>query len=128
MTRIPRFSIVGLRPTNARICLWWMRAHSSRKRTRIRPGPSSRCRGEHPITSLINSKKGISDMDRREHLKLLLTGAMGAGMLASAACSPEEKKELDAIVSDYGRTPEERVVDEALHSKTIYTKRELAMV
>lgn len=67
-------------------------------------------------------------MDRREHLKLLLTGSMGAGLLASAACSPQEKKELDAIVSDYGRTPEEKAVDEALHSKTFFTKRELAMV
>ena len=48
-------------------------------------------------------------MDRREHLKLLLSGALGAGLLASAACTPEETAELETLAEKagggYGRTP-----------------------
>lgn len=68
-------------------------------------------------------------MDRREHLKLLLTGSLGAGLLAAAACTPEEKAELEALAGGgNGRTPEERAHDQAMQAETFYTPHEMATI
>jgi hypothetical protein len=68
-------------------------------------------------------------MDRREHLKLLLTGSIGAGLLSAAACTPDEKAELDALAGGgYGRTPEEARRDADLKADTFYTPHEMATI
>lgn len=67
-------------------------------------------------------------MDRRESLKLLLAGGLGTGLLATASCTPEEKADLDALIGDYGRTPEEKVVDGNLMADRFFTDVELATI
>ena len=67
-------------------------------------------------------------MDRRESLKLLLAGGLGSGLLATASCTPEEKADLETLIGEYGRTPEEKVVDEKLMAERFFTDKELATI
>ena len=71
-------------------------------------------------------------MDRREHLKLLLAGSFGAGLLMTTGCSPEDRKISEEIIREagggYGRNPEEMEHDKRLHSETFFTENELKMV
>ncbi len=71
-------------------------------------------------------------MDRREHLKLLLAGSFGAGLLLTTGCSEEDRKTSEEIIrkegGGYGRTPGEIAHDEKLHSETFFTEQEHKMV
>lgn len=65
-------------------------------------------------------------MDRREHLKLLFAGSVGAGLLMTTSCSEEDRRISEEIIADnsYGRTEKERQRDEKLHSETFFTEEE----
>jgi len=71
-------------------------------------------------------------MDRREHLKLLLAGSFGAGLLMTTGCSPEDRKISEDIIRQagggYGRNAEEAARDARLHAETFFTEREMKMV
>jgi hypothetical protein len=67
-------------------------------------------------------------MNRRENIKLLLTGTLGTGLIWSA-CSPEAKQDLYSPQlhggTAGGRSPEETVLDQKLLSETFFTKEEM---
>lgn len=69
-------------------------------------------------------------MDRRENLKVLLTGTVATGYLLTTGCSPEDAKQAKEIIGSfsYGRTPEEKLVNEKLMADTFFTEREKSMV
>jgi len=69
-------------------------------------------------------------MDRRENLKVLLTGTVATGYLLTTGCSPEDTKKAQEIIGSfsYGRTPEETLVNEKLMADTFFTEREKSMV
>lgn len=71
-------------------------------------------------------------MDRREHLKLLLAGSFGAGLLMTGGCSVEDRKTSEEIIRNegegYGRTPDEIAHDEKLYAETFFTEQEYKMV
>ncbi len=69
-------------------------------------------------------------MDRREHLKLLLAGSLGAGLFAATSCSSEDRKTSEQIIAEgsYGRTETERQRDRKLASETFFTEHERATV
>lgn len=69
-------------------------------------------------------------MDRREHLKLLLAGSVGAGLFVATGCSEEDRQTSRQIISEnsYGRTPEELARDEELKRETFFTDSELRTV
>lgn len=69
-------------------------------------------------------------MDRREHLKLLLTGSLGTGLLITSPFTEEDLEISKKIIqeSSYGRTEEERRRDERLHSETFFTEHEMKTV
>lgn len=71
-------------------------------------------------------------MDRREHLKLLLAGSVGAGLFLSTGCSPEDIEESKRVIAvndgDYGRTEEELAFNQRLQSETFFTTSEHQMV
>lgn len=67
-------------------------------------------------------------MNRRENLKLLLTGTMGTGLIWSA-CSPETKQQLNSPQlhkgTQGGRIPDEMALDQKLLSETFFTEDEM---
>jgi gluconate 2-dehydrogenase gamma chain len=65
-------------------------------------------------------------MERREYLKLMLAGSVGAGMLFTAACSREDLVISEKILASgsYGRTEEEKDLDQRLNSETFFTDHE----
>ncbi|REL32955.1 gluconate 2-dehydrogenase subunit 3 family protein [Rhodohalobacter sp. SW132] len=70
-------------------------------------------------------------MDRREHLKLLFAGSIGTGLLLSS-CTEEDLEISRQIITEnsetYGRTDEELLRDQQLHSDTFFTEHEREMV
>lgn len=69
-------------------------------------------------------------MDRREHLKLLLAGSIGTGLLMTS-CTEEDFETSEKIIADnssYGRTDDELVRDEKLYSDTFFTDNEWQIV
>ena len=62
-------------------------------------------------------------MDRRSHLKYMLTGAIGSAALLQA-CAPEKEKAATLTLAGYGRTPEELERDAELHSQSFFTEEE----
>lgn len=69
-------------------------------------------------------------MDRRENIKVLLTGTVATGFLLSTGCSPADVKKSESILAAglYGRTPEEIEVDKKLMAETFLTEKEKKMV
>jgi hypothetical protein len=69
-------------------------------------------------------------MDRRENLKLLLSGTLATGFLLSTGCQDEDQTPLDDTLSysGYGRTPEEIEVDSKLKSETFFSDKEMVMI
>ena len=72
-------------------------------------------------------------MDRREHLKILLAGTVGAGLFLGTACTEEDRKKSEEIIEEgpgfgYGRTEEEKERDRRLHAETFFTDSEFKMV
>ena len=69
-------------------------------------------------------------MNRRENLKILLTGSIGTGLILSA-CTPEIKQaDLSPKImgTQGGRVPEEVALDNRLLSDRFFTDSELAML
>lgn len=71
-------------------------------------------------------------MDRREHLKLLLAGTVGAGFFMTS-CTEEDRRISEEIIErgpgfGYGRTEEEMEHDRRLHSETFFTDSEMEMI
>jgi len=71
-------------------------------------------------------------MDRREHLKLLLAGSFGAGLVLTSGCTAEDREESERIIAEngggYGRTDEEIEHDQRLKSETFFTDAEKQLV
>ncbi|KXK38722.1 MAG: gluconate 2-dehydrogenase subunit 3 family protein [Saprospiraceae bacterium] len=71
-------------------------------------------------------------MDRRENIKLLLTGTVATGFWLTTGCNPKDTATAEKIIatstSGYGRTPEEMVHDAELMSQTFFTEKERKMV
>ncbi|MEX0778962.1 MAG: gluconate 2-dehydrogenase subunit 3 family protein [Balneolales bacterium] len=65
-------------------------------------------------------------MDRREHLKLLLAGSVGAGLFVTTSCSEADRAQSEEIIKQntYGRTPEELALDEKLKAEVFFTEQE----
>jgi gluconate 2-dehydrogenase gamma chain len=65
-------------------------------------------------------------MERREYLKLMLAGSVGAGIFITAACSREDLAISEKIIASgsYGRTEEEKDLDRQLNSETFFTDHE----
>ena len=71
-------------------------------------------------------------MDRREYLRLLLTGSIGAGLFMTS-CTDEDRKTSEEIINresgfGYGRTQEEMERDHRLRSETFFTDSEMEMI
>ncbi|MEX0660603.1 MAG: gluconate 2-dehydrogenase subunit 3 family protein [Balneolaceae bacterium] len=64
-------------------------------------------------------------MNRREYLKLMLAGSVGTGFLLNS-CTSEDVETSREIIADgsYGRTEEETLRDEQLHSDKFFTDHE----
>jgi len=72
-------------------------------------------------------------MDRREHVKLLLSGSLGGGLLSLFACAPDELAQQQAAINaaaggGYGRTAEEIAHDAKINAETFYTPHEMATI
>ena len=66
-------------------------------------------------------------MNRRENLKLLFTGSVGAGLLLTG-CEPEQVAVQNQVLSGGtmgGRTEEEKILDQKLLSETFFTEAEV---
>jgi len=69
-------------------------------------------------------------MDRRESIKTILLGSLGAGVLLTG-CEPEDLKNPANTIEKgggYGRTPKEVKHDEELRSETFFNPHELATI
>ncbi|MEX0929356.1 MAG: gluconate 2-dehydrogenase subunit 3 family protein [Balneolales bacterium] len=62
-------------------------------------------------------------MDRREHLKLLLAGSLGAGLVSATSCSEADRAVSEQIIAEntYGRTPEEVAHNQKLQAGVFFT-------
>lgn len=67
-------------------------------------------------------------MDRRENLKVLLTGTVATGFLLSTGCGSEDREKAKSVVAGYGRTPEEVLHDQKMSAETFFTEKEKKMV
>ncbi len=69
-------------------------------------------------------------MDRRENLKLLLSGTLATGFLMTTGCSDSDLKSSDEIIKQggYGRTEEEIEVDKKLYQDTFFTDKEMVII
>lgn len=71
-------------------------------------------------------------MDRREHLKLLLAGGVGAGLFMATGCTEEDQRISEDIIREngygYGRTDYEKEIDRRIHAEQFFTESEFEMV
>lgn len=69
-------------------------------------------------------------MDRRENLKVLLSGTVATGFLLSTGCNPEDTKQANQILdkAGYGRISEEILHDKKMISETFFSEKERKMV
>jgi hypothetical protein len=69
-------------------------------------------------------------MDRRENLKVILTGSLATGFLLSTGCTSETNAgdKVKNTQQGYGRTPEEMLHDQKLRSETFFTQKEQKMI
>ena len=67
-------------------------------------------------------------MDRRENLKVLLSGTVATGFLLSTGCGPDETKISENLIKGYGRTPDEILHDQKLMSELFFSENEKKMV
>lgn len=74
-------------------------------------------------------------MDRKEYLKLMMAGSLGAGLFMATGCSEDDRQLSEQIIANsdgngdgYGRTEEEKTLDEKLHAETFFTDSEKVMV
>ena len=68
-------------------------------------------------------------MNRRDSLKALAVGTVTAGTLLSSCNNKDEKKAASAgEVGEYGRTPEEKLLDKKLMEEKFFTTAELATI
>ncbi len=69
-------------------------------------------------------------MDRRENLKLLLSGTLATGFLMTTGCSDADIKKSNEIIEGggYGRTEDEMAVDKKLNSEVFFTEKEMVMI
>lgn len=72
-------------------------------------------------------------MDRREYVKLMLAGSVGAGLFLQSGCTPEDLRESEQIVHpsggvERGYTPAELDRDRALQAETFFNEHERATI
>ena len=68
-------------------------------------------------------------MDRRESIKSLMIGSLAGGMLLKS-CAPENATKVEQSLWQYtyGRTPEEKEVDEKLLKNTFFKNEEMLLI
>jgi gluconate 2-dehydrogenase gamma chain len=70
-------------------------------------------------------------MDRRKHIRLLLSGTLATGFVLTTGCNPSEKviEAEEAMNSyNYGRIPEETLHDQKINAETFFTDKERNMI
>ncbi len=69
-------------------------------------------------------------MDRRENIKVLLAGTMATSYLLSTGCKDDKSPHVSSVKDSlsYGRTAEEKLVDEKLIGETFFSDKEKKMV
>jgi gluconate 2-dehydrogenase gamma chain len=67
-------------------------------------------------------------MNRRDNLKLILTGGIATTLLVNESCKKEDTKITNKELGKYGRTEDELKHDEKVLSDVFFTKEELAIV
>ena len=71
-------------------------------------------------------------MDRRENLKVLITGTVATGLLITTGCKDDKAVTSQSTTQKYlyGRTPEEAAIDKKLLSatKNIFNKNKNELV
>jgi hypothetical protein len=69
-------------------------------------------------------------MDRRENLKVLITGTVATGLLFTSGCKEEKVVKKSSAGGDllYGRTDDETELDNKLLAETFFTEKERKMV
>lgn len=71
-------------------------------------------------------------MDRREYVKLMLAGSVGAGLFLQSGCTPEDRRQSEAILQSSGAargyTEHELERDRELQEKTFFNPHERATV
>ncbi|WP_340103889.1 gluconate 2-dehydrogenase subunit 3 family protein [Rhodohalobacter sp. 8-1] len=73
-------------------------------------------------------------MDRKEYIKLMMAGSLGAGLFMATGCTEEDRQLSEQIIANnspgdgYGRTEEEKKHDQRLHADTFFTTEEKEMV
>jgi hypothetical protein len=68
-------------------------------------------------------------MDRRENIKVLLTGTVVTGFLLSSGCKPDvDTTTTDTEIKGYGRVPQEILHDKKISSETFFSDKEKKMV
>lgn len=68
-------------------------------------------------------------MNRRDSLKALAVGTVSVGTILSS-CGKKEDKQVGTTskVGDYGRTPQEKVIDDKLMAEKFFSQQELATI
>lgn len=71
-------------------------------------------------------------MDRREYVKLMLAGSVGAGLFLQSGCTPEDRRQseemLEASGASNGYTEEELTRDRKLQEQTFFNEHERATI
>lgn len=70
-------------------------------------------------------------MDRREHIRLLLSGTLATGFVLTTGCNLEIKTDKESVVPaslNYGRTPDEILHDQKMDMETFFTDKERSMI
>lgn len=73
-------------------------------------------------------------MDRKEYIKLMMAGSLGAGLFMATGCTEEDREVSEQLISEnqagngYGRTGAEKLHDQRLHADTFFTPEEKEMV
>ncbi len=67
-------------------------------------------------------------MDRRDSLKALAIGSLSAGTILSSCNKKNDDKNITAKAENYGRTPQEKEIDEKLMAEKFFTDPEIATI
>lgn len=67
-------------------------------------------------------------MNRRDSLKALAVGTVSVGTILTSCDKKEDKSVSGGAAGEYGRTPEEKLIDQKLMSEKFFSEAELATI
>lgn len=67
-------------------------------------------------------------MNRRDSLKALAVGTVSVGTILSSCDKKEDKSASNGAAGEYGRTPEEKLIDQKLMAEKFFSEAELATI